>query len=170
MQSANKSSESSYSCTGRRMASQSTTPVHHSCAYTGLDLNNKIFSCEGNTDPHTFLPLGTSVHTCQVPWETCHYHHMNQVHKQLLMLQSLWTLQQFSCPKYSRAVCFPTSLCLSFSVCFWYQSDLQQGLSRKEHSDTQHKEGSPVTQWESNVLYSEEVESVQFLLSKHCTL
>lgn len=33
-----------------------TTPV--------LDLNNKIFSCEGNPDLHTFLPLGTSVHTC----------------------------------------------------------------------------------------------------------
>ena len=30
----------------------SSTPVHHSCAYTGLALTNKIFSCEGNRPAH----------------------------------------------------------------------------------------------------------------------
>lgn len=41
----------------------SSPPVHHPCGYTGLDLNNRIFTCDGNTghntEGNTFIPFGT---------------------------------------------------------------------------------------------------------------
>lgn len=105
-QSANKSTESSYSCTGRRMASHEQHTCSPLLCLHRVGLNQQNFLLWRQHRPTHLPPTWNKCpHLLDALRNLPRNHHMNQLHKELLMLQSLWTLQQFSCPKYSRAVC-----------------------------------------------------------------
>lgn len=125
----------------------SSSPVLHPCGYTGL---GPVKVTQIHTpSSHFKLEASTPVSCPEKPVIITTW--ISYINSSLCFSHSE-PFSSFHAPNTPKQSAFPLpSACPS--LCFWHQSDLQQGLPRKVHSDTQHKEGSSVTQWESKVSF-----------------